>query len=324
MQIYFLLTEKCNLRCRMCIRGEKQNSEITLSDLYKYGLLDTFKMHDIVVTGGEPSLCKEFKEIVSSLSDVARSVSICTNGIVNDYIDREFIKPNVKIQISIDGSEEHHDRIRGLGTYEKTFQTVKKLEYLEIPYSIATVVNKANHDCMIDLATELAKLKNMTWWSVSMEMPFGEGSFEQILPIEDWNALVDKLLQNVSFKIKVKKLFPFELFDKYKEKLDQIYEQGGLCYNCGSGTSKIYIYPDLTVYPCTCLTKFPIGNLKEKTLDEILRGEQNLKFSRYKIEEDSKCYKCEYKKYCNGGCIGMSYHHFGKLGYGDTRCPKFK
>ncbi len=324
MQIYFLLTEKCNLRCRMCIRGEKQNNEITFNDLKNNGLLETFQSHDIVITGGEPSLCKEFGEIVSAVSDVAKTVSICTNGIKNDYITNDFFKSNVKIQISIDGSANQHDNIRGLGTYEKTFQTVKKLEDLEIPYSIATVVNKSNKESLIDLASELAKLKNMTWWSVSMEMPFGEGSFEQILPVEDWNELVDKLLQNATFKMKVKKLFPFELFDKYKEKLDQMYEQGGLCNNCGSGASKIYIYPDLTVYPCTCLTKFPLGNLKEKKLDEILCSEQTLKFSRYKLEEDSKCYKCEYKKYCNGGCIGMSYQHFGKLGYGDVRCPKLR
>ena len=48
----------------------------------------------------------------------------------------------------------------------------------------------------------------------------------------------------------------------------------------------------------------------------------NWVFSEYALKEESECQKCEYKTFCNGGCVGMSYHYFGELGMGDKRCPK--
>ncbi len=321
MQVYLLLTEKCNLNCKMCIRGEKNECELSLSDIKDSGVTDELRGNDIVITGGEPSLCRDFTLIASYLSTVANSVSICTNGIKNDYITKDFFCTNIKLQISIDGIEDYHDNIRGLGTYSCSFSTISKLEKLEIPYSIATVVNKNNAACMIKLAGELAKLKSMQHWSVSYEMPFGSASFEDMMSVDEWNGFVDELLDYVEFKMKIRKLFSFDLFIKYKDKLDSLLS-GKMCYNCGSGRDKIYIYPDLTIYSCTCLTDFPLGNLKNESLTDILANNKTKLFSEYKVVVDSECYNCDFLKYCNGGCIGMSYHYFGKLGYGDIRCPK--
>ena len=86
-----------------------------------------------------------------------------------------------------------------------------------------------------------------------------------------------------------------------------------------------YIYPNYDVLPCTCLTDFCIGNLKKiKSLNEIVDGENNKVFCKYKVLSDSPCNECEYKSECNGGCIGMSYHYFQKLGVGDLRCHVFR
>ena len=52
MQIYLLLTERCNLNCKMCIRGEKTYKELSLKDLYESRMIEEFTKHDIVITGG--------------------------------------------------------------------------------------------------------------------------------------------------------------------------------------------------------------------------------------------------------------------------------
>ena len=67
-----------------------------------------------------------------------------------------------------------------------------------------------------------------------------------------------------------------------------------------------------------------MGDLSKEPLDRILDSDKNKVFSEYQLAEDSECQSCEYKKFCNGGCIGMSYHYFGKLGMGDIRCPKLQ
>lgn len=323
MQIYLLLTERCNLNCKMCIRGDKSNKELSLIDIKELQTLEELTAHDIVITGGEPTLCKEFIPIVDFLKDKCKSVSICTNGTTDYYINKNFLDSKISIQFSLDGIREIHDSIRGHNSYDRIMSTILKLEALEIPYTISTVVNKNNAFCMKSLADVLSDLKNLKRWNLSYEMPFGDADITEILSTEEWNSFVDSMLEYVHFRMKIQKMFPFELFEKYKDKLDDLFK-GHKCSNCGSGRNKIYIYPDLNVYPCTCLTDFCLGNLKDSSLTEILNSELATKFANYSVTPESTCFSCEYLKYCNGGCIGMSYHYFHNIGYGDPRCPKLR
>lgn len=323
MKIYFLLTEKCNLHCKMCVRGDKNNKEISFAELSSSNWVKELSEHDVVITGGEPTLCKDFSSIVQFLSTIAKNISICTNGINSGYISKDFFKPNIKVQISIDGTEVFHNQIRGEGTFQKTFETINKLEKLDIPYSISSVANKKNVSCMKELSNILSTLQCLEQWNISYEMPFGFSSFDDMMTTEEWNDFVDSMLDYVPFRLVIRKLFPFDLFEKFKDKLDEMFK-GKKCSNCGSGTNKIYIYPDLTVYPCTCLTDFPLGNLTNHSLSEILQSTSALRFCNYKVLEKSVCMNCNYLKYCNGGCIGMSYNYFHVLGAGDIRCPKLR
>lgn len=323
MQVYLLLTERCNLNCKMCIRGDKTNKEITLEDIKTLKSLEEFIEHDIVITGGEPTLCKEFIPIVNFLKDKCNSISICTNGTMDFYIDNEFRDSHISIQISIDGTENVHDSIRGQYSFKRIMATISKLEALEIPFTVSSVVNKNNVSCMKDLSDILGNFKQMKYWNISYEMPFGYADIKDTMPAEEWNTFVDDMLDYVCFRMKIQKMFPFELFDKNKDKLDALFKDCK-CSNCGSGRNKIYIYPDLSVYPCTCLTDFCLGNLSSSPLSAITQTNIAQEFANYTVLPESKCQKCEYLKYCNGGCIGMSYHFFNKIGYGDIRCPKLR
>ena len=156
-------------------------------------------------------------------------------------------------------------------------------------------------------------------------MPFGSAEgITDIMGADEWNDFVDRLLEVVKFRLKIQKIFPFDLYDKRKDELEKLAASRKRSLNCGSGSSKIYVYPDFNVYPCTCLTDFCVGNLAAKTLPEILEGAVNRRFSEYVLKNESECQTCEYKTFCNGGCVGMSYHYFGELGMGDKRCPKLK
>lgn len=323
MQIYLLLTERCNLNCKMCIRGDKSNKELTLEELCTLNSIDDFSEHDIVITGGEPTLCKDFVPIVKFLQDKVKSISICTNGTTDFYINKEFAQSQIGIQVSVDGTEKIHDSIRGRNSYKRIMQTIAKLEEFGMPYTISSVVSKNNSFCMKDLADELNNLKCMKYWNISYEMPFGHADISELMLAEEWNSFVDEMLDYVCFRMKIQKMFPFDLFDKNKDKLDELFK-GRKCSNCGSGRNKIYIYPNLNVYPCTCLTDFCLGNLKKDSLSVIMHNDLALTFADYTVLPDSKCQECEYLKYCNGGCIGMSYHFFNKIGCGDIRCPKLR
>ncbi|WP_086235084.1 radical SAM/SPASM domain-containing protein [Campylobacter devanensis] len=320
MDIYLLLTEKCNLSCSMCIRGKQDGTNLDLNFITNEIVLKNFLGHRVVITGGEPTMHPKFPEIVNKISNYAKSVIITTNGTSHNYFSKIITKDNLHFQVSIDGDENYHNLIRGQNTFKKTLSTVKFFDNAKAKYSIASVVNKNNIDSMENLEQELRKLNNLKFWRLSYEMPFGSSNFKNMMTVKEWNSFVDKVLCFSTIKTKIQKIFPFELVKQHAEAIKNSKIKIGQVNNCGSGKDKIYIYPDLNVYPCTCLTDFPIGNLKEESLEKILDGKKNKEFSNY-TPKNNVCLKCEYLKFCNGGCIGMSYHYFGELGMGDIRCP---
>lgn len=324
MQIYILLTENCNLNCSMCVRGKQKGINLDFDQLQKIVNENDFTGHDIVITGGEPFLHGEFVRIVKLMCGEAKTVTVTTNGTFGEHLEELVPYDNLLFQVSLDGNREKHDQIRGEKAFERTWRTLLRLERLALKYAVASVVSHKNRDEIFALIPELEKLSGMKYWRVSYEMPFGSAGFASMMSADEWNEFVDELLKRVAFKLQIRKIFPFDLYEKRKAELERVSADRIRTLNCSSGRNKIYVYPDFRVYPCTCLTDFCIGDLRRQSLAEILDSEQNKIFAEYKPADDTECRNCEYQKFCNGGCIGMSYHYFGKLGMGDIRCPKLK
>ena len=322
MQIYLLLNEQCNLSCKFCIRGTMNGRSLSLKDWKWVVKNDEFTSSTLLLTGGEPSLHKDLNKFIEFSKTHFSKISINTNGVESSWLDELTSNTAVHVQISLDGTPKVHNLLRSkdnYDVYEKIDATIKKLEMLNVRYNIATTVGKENFDDILHLMQWVERYEHMSYWKVSPVLPFGCGSLGNTISISKWNQLVSNLLENSRVRLKIRKLFDFGLLNKFVYNDKSI---GTSCrLNCGDVKNKIYIYPDLTVYPCTCLTDFPLGNLYSLSLKEILNSEIADKFKNYAVLPESKCYDCKYLKFCNGGCIGMSYNYFGKLGMGDYRCP---
>lgn len=318
MRIYLLITDRCNLTCSMCIRGEQHNKDMSLKEFVKIVKRGTFSNTELVITGGEPTLHDHFIEFVKFSSNNFKKVLIATNGTTNYYIDHLKNINNLMFQISLDGDKKCHDFIRGEGSFNLICQTIKKFEKNNLKYCIASVVGYNNKTKIFDLIPFLKNLSKMTYWRISYEMPFGNANNQFIMSSSDWNNFVDEILKKVNFRLLIKKIFAFELYDKYLESNTCVNDR---CFNCSSGKENFYIYPNFNTYPCTCLTDYCIGNLINSNILDIINSKYNQKFMNYKIEKDSPCHSCKYFTLCNGGCIGMSYHILGSIGKGDIRCP---
>lgn len=77
------------------------------------------------ITGGEPFIRKDLKNIVRELYKLSDRIVISTNGFFTDRIVdlcKEF--PNIGIRISIEGLEKTNNEIRGLADgYNKGYST---------------------------------------------------------------------------------------------------------------------------------------------------------------------------------------------------------
>lgn len=323
MQLYILLTETCNLHCPMCIRGHQHGNDLSLEMLQHIVNRGDLDGLDVVLTGGEPTQSPIVCEATRLVSRVAKTVCITTNGTDADRLCALQGIPNFSVQVSIDGDATVHDEIRGRGTFTKVTATLSALEEHEIPYVVSSVVGRKNRMAIFRLATWLETLKRMRYWNVSFEMPFGNAGLENMMSSQEWNLFVDELLEYARVKLRIKKLFPFELYDNHRAELMHLATKHRRL-NCGSGRDKLYVYPDLSVYPCTCLQDHCVGNLTEKSLMEIQQSECMRAFLEYHVLPQTICASCDYLPFCNGGCIGMAVHYGGGMGMGDIRCPKIQ
>ncbi len=321
MQIYILLTNNCNLSCSHCIRSDKSNTTLSKQELEILFSNVDFSNNQIIFTGGEPSLHPEFNYVLEKASKKAKKITICTNGI-NSYYFEKIKDLNIHIQFSIDGNRKYHNKIRGLDSFDKIVENIQLAEKYNISHSVSTVVNKLNINSIDEMLNDLSKIVKSGYIRFNTQMNFGNSSEDDILSIEKWNNFVDSV-NSVEFPIKIRadKLFDFDAVEKLScDELAMLSKNA--VKNCGTCTHKVYIYPDLNVYSCTCLDSFPIGNLKEDSLDKILLSESSKKYINYLPKLEQTCMDCKYLELCNGGCIGTAFHKYKEFGYGDPRCPK--
>lgn len=327
VQIYFILSLGCNLHCSHCIRGFGTNPKKSIDLRRANSILESIAAVDskaqIILTGGEPTLHKDFFLIAKTANKNFSNVTICTNGIYSDEVLKRLCNlKNSIIQISLDGNQEAHDKIRGKGNFLRALNSVRALLAHDIPVKVSTTVNKENIGSLFNLSEMLSNLKIIRW-KVSLEQAFSETESKRQVDTQEWNNFVDDLLKKVKIPISIKKIYDFQLFEKMERKFGKNFLKMNSIQNCGCCTSKIYIYPDLSVRACTCMDYFTLGSFKENTYLEIL-DYMKTKKTLLDISEESPCAKCEWLYLCNGGCPGYSNYYFGKIGYGDIRCPRVK
>ena len=327
MQAYVVLSTKCNLKCSHCIRNFtiKTSEELSFEDTIS--ILDNVynnnsKTH-LILTGGEPTLYPHFFSILSYASNFFNNITICSNGVYPDGVLKQIINyPKIVVQISLDGSKETHDIIRGEGSFEKSMYTVKELTSHNIQTTISTTVNKSNIQSIFELGDILSNYK-IKKWQIEMAQAFSERESARALTISEWNTFVDLLMEQNKTTLSIKKIYDFDLFQRMEAKYGKEFLTRIANPNCGCCKSKYYIYPDKTVRICTCIENILLGNLKDESLESILE-KMPLMRKQLRVRENSPCFNCEWLYICNGGCPGYSNYIFKEFGYGDIRCPKVK
>lgn len=145
----FVVTDRCNARCRMCDIWKYRRNELDWKIFRDY--LRSPVMTGIVnaaFTGGEPTLRNDLDLFFGELLDRCprlESVNISTNALLPDRLveilerfaairrgrNREV---NILVQMSLDGPGEIHDRIRGVpGAYGKVMESLMRVRRLTEP-----------------------------------------------------------------------------------------------------------------------------------------------------------------------------------------------
>ncbi len=145
-RLTIFLTDKCNMKCAHCFiinEVPKKTLELEFEDYKKIFKSLNGKTSQILFTGGEPTLRKDFEKILisSNLDGKIFTASIFSNALypqkLVELITNTLEKTNLKINLhtSIDGQEKEHDNNRRVpGSFKNVIETIQRLNDLKFKY----------------------------------------------------------------------------------------------------------------------------------------------------------------------------------------------
>jgi len=116
------------------------------------------------ITGGEPLLHSQFKEVIELCVRKGFWVSLVSNGIEIPKLINFFKSPEIKeklqyIAVSLEGADEKtNDAVRGKGSFKKALKGVVALKANNIPFAIKFSINALNFQKIEEMALFAGKL----------------------------------------------------------------------------------------------------------------------------------------------------------------------
>jgi MoaA/NifB/PqqE/SkfB family radical SAM enzyme len=170
-----IVTNMCNGRCKHCNIWKKYNDhpellkeELSSEEIFRLvDELEAFGVSTMSISGGEPLLRQDIFSIIEKIKKTTSiQLNITTNGILlNEKVSRKLVELGLdSINISLDGMEEVHNKIRGLTIFSRIFHQIKKMERVKEGLgsskpmiSISSVMTASNMHSIIELNDFLKK-----------------------------------------------------------------------------------------------------------------------------------------------------------------------
>ena len=316
----------CNMRCDYCFycdesaKRERQSygfmSEETIRNIIEKVLNRAKQDVCFAFQGGEPTLCGlGFFEKVIEFENIYNKKklhilnTIQTNGFHIDENWCRFLKGHdFLVGVSVDGTEEDHDRYRhtkdGMPTYRKIHSTIELFKRYEIQYNILTVVNSGTAENIKTIYREYKK----NGWNYQQYItcldPLGEenGMREYSLTPEAYGSFLKELF-DLWYKDWRRGKMPYiRQFENYigilLGYLPESCEQRGICSVQGVTEA------DGSVYPCDfyVLDQYRLGNYNADSIPSLFQNETAVKFVEESREISPVCTECRHYDLCRGGC----------------------
>ncbi|MDW7645260.1 MAG: DUF5714 domain-containing protein [Desulfuromonadales bacterium] len=175
-ELWFHLTNRCNLACRHCLfaSGPEATDELSLENVGQLAAEAVeLGCRVFALTGGEPFSHPHFGTIVRDLLAYRDTqVVVLTNGLqLSRHLETaDWDLSRFHLQVSVDGLEERHDRIRGKGTFAALGAELAWLKARELPFTLSMCVerdNVADMPALIDYAADVGAANvHFLWYFV--------------------------------------------------------------------------------------------------------------------------------------------------------------
>lgn len=314
----------CNLKCTYCyyldtkklyVQANNYRLSDELLERFIAQYMESQTMSPVLFTwhGGEPLLrdISFYKKAIQLQKKYGRGRQIDntlqTNGtLLTDEWCSFFKENNFLIGISIDGTQRFHDKYRRTNgddpTFGKVLYGINLLKKHGVEYNIMGVVNDYNIDYPLEFYDFFKSIDShfIQFTPIVERYPDGRMTEWSVIP-EKWGDFLIAVFDEW-VKKDVGNYF-VQYFDAALANWMNV--APGVCIfaeNCGhAGVMEFNgdVYScDHFVYP-----EYKLGNIKEKTLTEMMYSKKQQAFGNGKSEYlSSKCKQCKYRFACHGEC----------------------
>lgn len=270
-----VLTDKCNLRCRICDIWQKSSvCELEQKTIEKLLSAKSSKnLKHVALTGGEPFLRDDLIRIYEKIKRVLpfSKIIIATNGVLTEKIIN-FLNniddcKNIRLELSINSLSDEMTGVKG--SFSRTDKTVKALikEFHGLNLSAKFVISPWNYKeikPVLDYCSEnklrmfVKLIENLKHYTNSVNY------FDNLNNRTDFTPEQSTYIINSLRKIKGHPL----INSWFLEKIEYFLQGNKVIDECFAPFKSIFVNSDGEAY--LCRRNDSIGNIKGQDLDDIL------------------------------------------------------
>jgi len=323
-QLYFYLSNDCNLRCRHCWIAPKYRTEGHADhsldvDLFCsiIGQAERLGLSGVKLTGGEPLLHPNINEILAFIKTKNIRLIVETNGtLCTPELARQMAEcKDPFVSVSLDGANaETHEWVRGVrGCFEASLQGIRNLVEAGFKPQIIMTLMRRNKDQVEDMVC-LAESRGAGSIKFSIMQPTARGermheegeslTLEEMVGLGKW--VETELSSSTSLQLYYDQPLAFRSLGRlFGHNGDSFRTCGilgilGVLSNgsyalCGIGESVPYLV---------------FGHAARDPLEDVWAGTPVLSELRQGLPQrlEGICAKCLMKDLCLGSCIAQNYY----------------
>lgn len=267
----------------MCDIPYEKNEELSTAE-WKKIISDASRLgaQTIVFSGGEPLFREDIFELISFTKKNSLNACVTSNGhLIDQQIASNLSASGVNVvNISIEGTKETHDFLRGAGSFDKAVSALANLRDYNIESTVASTVSKYNYADLLYVLEVAKKYKATTVRLQPFNIIFLKDSTRQS------EFLVDKRdIQKIENVVKrfIDLSKEYKIFinpESYLLKIP-VYLTGKKFYpdNCGALWYSCPINSKGDVFPCWVegANNKLIGNVREESLCGLWLSKKRIK-----------------------------------------------
>ena len=279
--------------------------------------ISDYGVKQVALTGGEPLLRRDLKEIIKAIRDHGMSCNMSTNLICLNRELAEFLgRYDIYLYVSMDGSKpETYEIIRGHGSWRYFMRGIKLLKECGVSFSTVMAVCKYNYMETKDYV-ELAENLGAESSCIIPVLPVGRARENLVAPSREEVIRSVKLLEEacneLGYNGRIWCYMPAELL------IDSPY----IYVTGGCRTDRVIdVDPAGNLLLCDTLD-YRIADVKDgftNALDKYYSNEFVKQVMNLRLPEP--CRSCRLRDFCRGGCYARSLLLKGSLDPPDPYCP---